>query len=234
MTSKKKVMILAGIIIVAIVWIVVFGVGKSWSQTKTGSQKSEESYEANAESTVEENLKKSLYQAPIYKTNENVTQDDWSFKINEVEWTKTQGDWPYPGKDWYQTDETGKLEDNKTLIKVNLTVERIAESEDKKDEVFWLNSLQLQFLDNKGNDLFESTEVCSASGVDIKKKNSFETKVLHTGDCITTDIIYSVEDTTLKKSGYCFLDVNMTGMDASQLNPDEHCYIQIPIEDISK
>lgn len=233
MTSKKKIMILAGAVIIVMVWI-GFGVGKSWNQSQAGNEKSEESYEANAKSTVEENLKRSNYQAPVYKTSEKVTQDDWSFQVNEIEWTKTQGDWPYPGKDWYQTDFNGKVTDHKTLVRMNITIERTRESEERKEENVWLNWLRLQFCDKKGNDLFESAEVCSAGGVDIKKKNSFETNVLHTGDSITTDIIFSVDDSILEKAGYCFLDVNTTEMDPSQLGTDEHCYIQLTIEDSSK
>lgn len=224
---KRK--MIAGITVLAVLllmgWLVL-GVGNQEKQDK----QSVAAEKTGEESEVWKNIKEECYNAPIYEQSEEVKQDDWCFHINHAEWTKKQGDWPYPGDCWYQYDQVGNITGNITICKVNVTIERYQETEEW--ESLYLNSHYLSLFDEKGKDTYEIYEVISATGVEIDRKDCFKMP-LKVGESITLDLIYAVEDEIKEKAEYFLFEINHHGIHPEYLTEDQHCYIKMDIEELA-
>ncbi|MGN0291740.1 MAG: hypothetical protein ACI4C5_07395 [Lachnospiraceae bacterium] len=221
---NKKITI--GIITIAVIlfagWMIL-GVG---NRNGKGSKSSEASASKNTDAAWEK-IKETCGYASIVEQSKEIKQDDWSYQINEVEWTKKQGNWPYPDKCWYQCDKEGNVLGDVTLLKVNITITRYKETGDWNEDLY-LNTNYLNLFDESGKAIFTEYEVVSATDVDMERKDCFKSS-LKTGESMTTDLVYVVEDKAKEQTKYAFLSINNTGKSNDDLKQDEHCYIKLNI-----
>lgn len=223
---KRKIAVGTTVVVVLLflAWLVL-GVGNNEEQDK----QSVAAEKTGEESEVWKKIEEGCYNAPIWEMEEEIKQDDWSYHINEAEWTKKQGDWPYPGDCWYQCDQEGNVIDGTTICRVNVTIERYQESEEWEEEIY-LNSNYLEIYDKTGK-YISNYEPNSATDAKINRRDCFR-KPMKKGESITVDLIFAVEDELKEKAEYALFSINNHGIHEEWLAPDQHCYIKLNIEEL--
>jgi len=161
----------------------------------------------------------------IAEIDDTVMQDDWAYHVNSYHVTKEKGNWENSDSNIYKFDDDGNLVNKYSFIVINITVE----CKNKSDAEFWLNGMTFLIYDANGKNVGGSE--MNAAAIDKPMSKSFYLYNLELGDILTTDIIFVLEDNMISEKNNYLLSINNTGMASSNISPEDHSNIRIPIKE---
>lgn len=161
----------------------------------------------------------------IAEIDDTVVQDDWAYHVNSYKVTKEKGNWENPDWNIYKFDDEGNLVNEYSFIVINIKVE----CKNKSDAEFWLNCMTFLSFDANGKNIGGSE--MNAAAIDKPMMKSFYLYNLELGDILTTDIIFILDDNMISKKNNYLLSINNIGISSSNISPEDHSYIRIPIEE---
>lgn len=161
----------------------------------------------------------------IAEVDDTIVQDDWAYHVNSYKVTKEKGNWENPDWNIYKFGDEGNLVNEYSFVVINITIE----CKNKSDAELWLNCMTLLSFDANGKNIGGSE--INAAAIDKPMTKSFYLYNLEQGDSLKTNIIFILNDNMISKNNHYLLSINNTGISSSNISPEDHSYIRIPIEE---
>lgn len=151
---------------------------------------------------------KDLSKLRIHESNETITQNEWTYKINGAYITKQKSDKWNGMRDYgdFKCDENGTIINGYSYVSIPISVTCCEET----DEQIGLNSIDLWIFDKEGSYKFSDGPAAAALEEESSVKEFF-LRYLEKGEAIDTEIVFVVPDNDLENQNGFMLNINNSG-----------------------